>query len=99
MNTPGKYNRKAAEAVAVQALGFLVEDSSRLERFLALSGLNPSEIRAAATEPGFLAGVLDHIVSDDRLLIAFAEQSGLAPAEIEKAHSALTGGGEYLRSI
>ena len=99
MNTHQKYNREAAEAVAVQALGFLVEDGDRLSRFLALSGLNPSEIRAAASEPGFLAGVLDHIVSDDRLLIAFAEQSGLAPAEIEGSHAALTGGGEYLRSI
>ena len=99
MNTPGKYNREAAESLAIQALGFIVEDGDRLSRFLALSGLNPSEIRAAAIEPGFLTGVLDHIVSDDRLMIAFAEQSGLAPAEIEKAHSALTGGGEYLRNI
>jgi hypothetical protein len=99
MNKPPKYNLEAAEAVAVQALGFLVEDGDRLQRFLALSGLDPVQIRAAATEPGFLAGVLDHIVSDDRLLIAFAEQSGLAPADIEKAHAALTGGGEYLRSI
>ena len=98
MNKPTKYNREAAEAVAVQALGFLAQDSERLDRFLALSGLNASEIRAAATEPGFLTGVLDHVVSDDRVLMAFAEQSGLMPAEIEKAHSALTGGGEYLRS-
>ena len=99
MNTHQKYNREAAEAVAVQALGFLAEDGSRLERFLALSGLNASEIRAAATEPGFLTGVLDHVVSDDRVLMAFAEDSGLTPADIEKAHAALTGGGEYLRSI
>jgi len=99
MNTHQKYNREAAEAVAVQALGFLAEDGSRLERFLALSGLNPSEIRAAAGTPNFLAGVLDHIVSDDRLLIAFAEQSGLAPPEIEKAHSALAGGGEYPHGV
>jgi hypothetical protein len=99
MNKAPKYNLEAAEAVAVQALGFLVEDDHRLQRFLALSGLDPSQIRAAATAPGFLAGVLDHIVADDRLLIAFAEQSGLAPADIEKGHAALTGGGEYLRSI
>ncbi len=99
MNTLRKYTREAAEAVAVQALGFLAQDGERLERFVALSGLNASEIRAAAGEPGFLVGVLDHIVSDDRVLMAFAEHSGLAPEEIEKAHSALSGGGEYLRSV
>jgi len=99
MNKPPTYTREAAEAVAVQALGFLAADGERLDRFLALSGLNASEIRAAAIEPGFLTGVLDHVVSDDRVLMAFAEDSGLTPADIEKAHAALTGGGEYLRSI
>jgi hypothetical protein len=98
MNKLQKYNQEAAEALAIQALGFLAEDGERLERFLALSGLNPSEIRAAAGTPGFLAGVLDHLMSDDRVLKAFAERTGLAPAEIEKAHSALTGSGEYPRS-
>ncbi len=98
MNKPLKYNQEAAEALAVQALGFLAGDDERLERFLSLSGIDPTEVRAAAGHPGFLAGVLDHIMSDEAMLVAFAEQVGLAPAEIAKAHSALTGGGDYQRN-
>ncbi len=98
MNMPLKYNREAAEGLAIQALSFLAEDDERFGQFLALSGLDASEIRAAAGQPGFLAGVLDHLVSDERMLVAFAEQSGLAPGEIAKAHSALSGGGHFERS-
>lgn len=95
MNTPLKYRQEAAESLAIQALSYLAEDDERLGRFLALSGLDPSGIRSAAGQPGFLAGVLDHIVSDERMLVAFAQQSGLAPEEIAKAHSALSSGGRH----
>lgn len=91
MNKPEKRYQEAAEAVAIQALGFLATDGERLGRFLALSGVGPEAIRTAASEPGFLAGVLDHIVGDEALLIAFAEHAGLAPPEIAKAHSILSG--------
>jgi hypothetical protein len=78
--------------VAVQALGYLAEDDERLSRFVALSGVELTEIRSAAAQPGFLAGVLDHIASDESLLVAFADHLGIAPAEVSKAHAELTGG-------
>jgi hypothetical protein len=88
---PISAHREAAEAVAIQALAYLAGDGERLTRFLALSGLDVSEIRVAATQPGFLAGVLDHIASDEALLTAFAADAGLAPAEVGKAHAQLAG--------
>ena len=97
MNKPLKYNREAAESLAVQALGFLAEDDERLSGFLSLSGIDPAEVRAVAGQAGFLAGVLDHVMSDEALLVAFADQTGLAPTEIAKAHSALTGGADHQR--
>jgi len=83
--------RKAAELLAIQALTFLAQDPERLGRFLALSGIGPEAIRAAAREPGFLAGILDHLASEETLLVAFADQAGIAPAEVAKARIALGG--------
>ena len=87
-----KVDSAAAESLAIQALSYLAEEPERLSRFMALSGLESVDIRAAAAEPGFLAGVLDHIVSDERLLTDFASVAGLTPPEVERAHAALTGG-------
>ena len=89
---PPNSRQQAAEAIAIQALGYLAEDDERLGRFLALSGLDAGEIRAAATQPGFLAGVLDHVAGDETLLVAFAEHLGIAPTEVGRAHAELTGG-------
>ena len=72
MNKAQKRAREAAEALAIQALNFLATEPQRLSRFLALSGLAPESIRAAAAESGFLAGVLAHLGEDEALLLAFA---------------------------
>ena len=80
---------EAAESLAIQALAFLAADPERLGRFLAVTGIGPEEIRAAAREPHFLAGVLDHVASDERLLIAFANDVGIDPAEIARAMAAM----------
>ncbi len=74
-----------AEAVAVDALAFLAGNPEELGRFLALSGIGPANLRQAAAEPGFLAGILDHIMTDDALLLAFAGQQGLDARAIAAA--------------
>ena len=81
----------AANEIAVEALAFLAEDMERLGRFLALTGLDPSTIRQAAREPGFLLGVLDHVLSDERLLVAFAAGNRFSPQDIAHARTALAG--------
>src|SRR5436305_12625266 len=81
----------AAEALAIAALTFLAGEPERLGRFLALTGIGPEKIRAAAAEPGFLAGILEHIGSDQSLLLAFANQSGVEPKHIEAARGILSG--------
>lgn len=83
---------EAAEAIAVQALAYLGSDPDRLARFLALSGLDVADLRAAAAQPGFLAGVLDHFLADEALLTAFADEMGIAPVDVGRAHADLTGG-------
>jgi hypothetical protein len=86
-----RHAKEDAESIAIKALGFLAGEESRLERFLALTGIGAGDIRAAAAEPGFLAAVLDHIASDEPLLLTFAANAGLAPAAITSARAALAG--------
>ena len=83
--------REGAESVAIAALGFLAADPERLARFLALSGLGPHNLRQAATSPGFLAAVLDHLAADERLLVAFAAAQNVDPATVTSARDTLSG--------
>ena len=92
MNKASGRSREAAEALAIQALNFLATEPARLSRFLALSGLEAQSIRAAAAESGFLAGVLVHLGEDERLLLEFAAEAGVTPAEVDRARRLLAGG-------
>jgi Protein of unknown function (DUF3572) len=71
-----------SEEIAVAALGFVAADPELLPRFLALTGIEPSAIRAAAREPGFLAGVLHFIAGHEPTLLAFAGQAGIKPEAV-----------------
>jgi hypothetical protein len=79
--------------IALQALTFLASETERLERFLALTGLGPDDVRARASEPDFLVGVLDHVLADEPLLLAFCAEAGLAPEIPARARARLAGGG------
>jgi hypothetical protein len=91
MSKDGPITREVGENLAVQALAFLAQDPERLGVFLSLTGIGPGEIRKAAADPSFLAGVLDHVASDEQLLRAVAEHVGVAPETVERAHLALSG--------
>jgi hypothetical protein len=78
-----------AEIVAIQALSFVAGDPERLGAFLAESGIGPDTLRTAATDPHFLASVLDFVMRDDATVKAFAAASQLHPTNIAAAHQAL----------
>ncbi|MFZ1679501.1 MAG: DUF3572 domain-containing protein [Rhizobiaceae bacterium] len=88
------HNRQTpdAEAIAVAALGFIAGDPDLLGRFLALSGIDVGSIRAAAREPGFLAGVLAFIAAHEPTLVAFCAASAIEAPEVMRAMRALPGG-------
>ena len=91
MKRPSSAARESAEMLAIQALAFIAEEPERLGAFLAASGIGPDAIRDAARAPGFLGGVLDHMLADESLLLAFADSAGLDPASIARARRALSG--------
>ena len=97
MNKASAQARTAAETLAIQALAFLADDPERLGAFLAVTGIAPAAIRQAAQQRDFLAGVLDHMLGDESLLVAFADSIGIDPAAIAKAQHAL--GGRWERDI
>jgi hypothetical protein len=79
----------AAESLAIEALGFLAADPARLGGFLAESGYDPDAIRRHATSPDFLAGVLDHLLADESLLLVFVSQTATDPKLIASARRTL----------
>jgi hypothetical protein len=79
----------AAEALAVAALGFIASEPERLGRFLAMTGIGPDSIRAAARERQFLLGVLDHLAADEPLLLAFAAENSIPANAVIKARDTI----------
>ncbi|WP_424631010.1 DUF3572 domain-containing protein [Bradyrhizobium sp. SYSU BS000235] len=81
--------QEVAEIVAIQALSFLASDPERLGMFLTETGIGPQTLRASASDPKFLAGILDFIMRDDATVQAFAGVSQLTPEAIANAREVL----------
>src|SRR5438445_10911201 len=90
-NDGPEKSREAAEMLAIEALGFIAGEPESLSRFLALSGIGPATLRHAAADPAFLAGVLDFLLADEPLLIAFASHASVEPERIGRARRAFDG--------
>lgn len=84
-------DRNRAESIALQAIGFVAEDSDRLGRFLALTGIGPHQLRDQLEDPAFLGGVLDYLLNHEPDLLSFAEWAGIEPSEVGTARSSLPG--------
>ena len=97
MKRPSSAARKTAEMLAIQALSFIAEEPERLNGLLSATGLTLSRLRESANQPDFLAGVLEHMLANESLLLAFADCAAVDPAEIARARRAL--GGNWERDI
>lgn len=82
-----------AELLAIQALGFLAGDDERLGRFLAITGIGPETLRAAAAQKSFLAQVLGYLMQDESLLLAFSADQSISPDRVAAGHRRLSGHG------
>jgi hypothetical protein len=91
----GKLNVETAEALAISALAYLSNTPDLMQRFLALSGIEASQIRAAAREPLFFAGVLKFFLAHEPTLMAFCEATETPPKSVQDALAALPGGRDF----
>ena len=77
------------EGLAISALLFIAAETETLSRFLELTGLDPGDVRAAASDKRFLLAVLDFLMADEPLLLAFAASEALTPETVVAAHRKL----------
>ncbi len=78
-----------APALALQALGWVLSDDPRAERFLGLTGLTPEELRAGLGEPAILGAVLDFLANHEDDLVNAASAFNISPAAIIAARKDL----------
>lgn len=65
--------RSAAETLGLKALSWLINSPDDLGRFLNISGSSTEELRSRAGDPVYLAAILEFLLTDDSLLVAFCE--------------------------
>lgn len=86
-----KLDLERAEAVALQALTFLLSEPERLSRFLALTGISLAELRQDALTPELQTATLDYLLSDESLLLTFCQEAGIAPESVAPIYARLGG--------
>ncbi|MEO0544234.1 MAG: DUF3572 domain-containing protein [Pseudomonadota bacterium] len=79
------------EALAGAALSWIAADGEQISRFMALTGIEPDQIRAAASQPGFLSGVLEFLMGHEPTLLRFCEENDIAPQHVQMAYKRLSG--------
>ncbi len=78
-----------AATLALRALVWVIGDDPRRDRFLALTGIAPADLRARAADPGFLAQLLAHLEAYEPDLLACADALAVPPAAIVAARAEL----------
>lgn len=88
---PGKLGPDDAEAVAFKAVAFIVSDEDHRDRFLALTGCAPDQLRGRLADRGFQIAALEYLLGDEQAVLAFAETAELHPDLPRLAHHLLGG--------
>jgi Protein of unknown function (DUF3572) len=83
---------EAAQVLALQALGWIAASDEVFPLFLGATGIGISELRHRATDPEFLAAVLDFLLQDDAWVVAFCDAEGHPYTAPQSARAALPGG-------
>ncbi len=80
-----------AESLALEALVWILSEQDRAERLLAVTGLDPDDLRTRAGEPAVLSAVLGFLENYEPDLIACAESLGVRPEALVRARGQIDG--------
>jgi Protein of unknown function (DUF3572) len=80
-----------AQSLALQVLAFLAGDEDALNAFLLTTGVDLGYLRDNAHDIQFQAGVLDYLLGNEPLLLAFSERAGLRPEKVAAMRHHLPG--------
>lgn len=88
-----------AELTAITALNWLINEPELMGRFLSLTGLTADTMREAASEPGFLGGVLAFLMNHEPTLTQFCSHSDIRPEDVSRAWKELGGNSPFETSL
>ncbi len=81
-----------AEALALRALVWTLGEPDRAMRLLSVTGLEPHDLRARASDPTVLSAALGFLENHEPDLIACAESLGVKPEALVRARAKLDQG-------
>lgn len=82
------------ETLALRLIGWIVADTARADRMLALTGLTPDDLRTSLSHRGTLGALMDFVINHEPDLIMCADALGVKPAEIVAARGRIAPEGE-----
>ncbi|WP_417520200.1 DUF3572 domain-containing protein [Minwuia sp.] len=82
---------ETAHVMALNAIQHIAGDERLLSLFMQQAGMTPDLIRDRIMEPEFQGGVLDFIMSDDRIALDFCAAFGHRPDTLQRVRRALPG--------
>ena len=82
-------NLPDADVLGLQALVWAIGEPDRASRLIAVTGLDPDDLRARAGEPAVLAAVIGYLESYEPDLVACASALTVSPEALVAAHAAL----------
>ena len=86
-------SRENAQALALEALSWVLGNEDLCQHFMAEAGLQPADLRQGADDPAFLEGVLDFVMQQDLRVRDFSSASGHPPMAVAEARARLAGPG------
>lgn len=84
--------QETAETLALQAVSWLIGQSELIPRFFEATGATVDDLAGLVRDPVFLGAVLDFLLTEDALVMAFCDASGLAYDRPMRARAQLPGG-------
>jgi hypothetical protein len=73
---------EADETLALRMIGWIVADSTRADRMLALTGLDGASLRASLSDPATLGALMDFVINHQPDLLACVDDLGVEPGAI-----------------
>lgn len=92
MGITGPFEQELAETEALTMLSWLAGNEDVFNAFLSSTGATVADVTSKAAQPTFLASVVDYLMTEDALVIAWAEFTGRRPETILQIRAGLPGG-------
>ena len=80
-----------AEIIAIRALQFVIGDETLCQRFMAITGMTPSEIHESVADSGLHLGALEFLLQHEPDAAAFCEAAELPAGTALQAQQLIAG--------